>query len=524
MLSKSPAASKRRVIRTSLAAAAAAVMTVSLGTVAQAVEGQVLSAGSAGAVADSYIVVFKDAALSAQSVTDQVARLAAKYDSKVDHTYTAALRGFAGTMSKRVAARLAAEPTVDHVVQNRTVRLAADQADPPSWGLDRIDQRALPLNRNYSYTTDASTVTAYVIDTGIRTSHSDFGGRATWGVNTTGDGVDTDCSGHGTHVAGTLGGAAHGVAKNVNLVAVKVLDCAGSGTFAGVAAGIDWVTRHHTSGPAVANMSLGTSGSDVVSETAIRNSIADGVVYAIASGNSGSDACYVTPARVTEAITVNAATDADARAGFSNTGPCTDIFAPGQAITSAWHTGDTATNTINGTSMATPHVAGAAALHLAANPDATPQVVQERLKAEATANKITGVDATTPNLLLHTGSETNPLQNPCPAATNQTDYQIRDNTTVSSPLPISGCTGSGGGAATVEVHIVHGFTADLVVDLVSPAGTVYNLHNRTGIVSDIHTTYTLNLSAEPVAGTWNLRVRDWILGTAGRIDSWTLDV
>ncbi|SDF97517.1 Serine protease, subtilisin family [Lentzea fradiae] len=514
-------ASKRRV---KTLAVVAAVVTAGFAPAARAAEGQILAEGAPGAIAGSYIVVLKDAPLSAQSVADQVKSLAGRYGSGVGHTYTAALRGFSGTMSRQAAKRLAADPAVSHVVQDRTVRLAADQADPPSWGLDRVDQRALPLDRNYSYVEGAGAVTAYVIDTGIRATHSDFGGRVTWGINTTGDGVDTDCNGHGTHVAGTLGGAAHGVAKNVNLVAVKVLDCSGTGSFAGVTAGIDWVTQHHTSGPAVANMSLSASGSDVALERALQNSVADGVAYVVAAGNSNANACFVTPAKLAAAITVNASTDSDARAAFSNSGPCTDIFAPGQAITSAWHTSDTATNTINGTSMAAPHVAGAAALFLARNPGASPAVVKARLKAEATPNKITGIGVDTPNLLVHTGPAVNPLQNPCAAATNSADYPIGDDATASSPLALTGCTGVAGGAATVEVHIENGFASDWVVELISPAGTVYTLQNRTGLAWGIHTTYTVNLSAERVEGTWTLRIRDLVLWSVGRIDSWTLDV
>jgi subtilisin family serine protease len=516
----------RRVLGASVAAATAALIGLSLGTtVAQAAEGDVLYAGASDAIKDSYIVVFKDAGLSAQSVTDQVSNLAGKYGSDVDFTYKSALRGFAGTMSETAAKRLAADPNVAYVQQNRTVHTTVDQLNPPSWGLDRVDQRDLPLDSKYSYSNTASNVTAYVIDTGIRTTHTDFGGRATWGTNTTGDGNNTDCNGHGTHVAGTIGGTSYGLAKGVRLVAVKVLDCAGSGSFAGVAAGIDWVTSNHTSGPAVANMSLGASGSDAATETAVRNSIADGVTYGIASGNSNSNACNFTPARVTEAITVNASTNTDARASFSNFGTCTDIFAPGQNIVSAWNTNDTATNNISGTSMATPHVVGASALYLGANPSATPAAVQAALKASGTPNKITSPGTGSPNVLLYTGSGVVNPPNPCAAATNGTNYTINDNSTVSSPISISGCTGNGGSSATVEVHIVHTYIGDLVVDLVAPDGSVYNLHNRSGGSADnINQTYSVNLSGEAANGSWNLRVRDAASADVGYIDTWTLDL
>jgi subtilisin family serine protease len=517
----------RRVLTAMLATATAAVLCVSGATAAQAAEGQVLYAGASGAIKDSYIVVFKDSAPPGR-LTDQVASKAAEYGSKVQYTYRTALHGFAGTMSEQAARRLAADPAVAYVQQNRAVHVTTDQPNPPSWGQDRVDQRDLPLNSNYSYSTTADNVTAYVIDTGIRTTHQEFGGRATWGTNTTGDGNDTDCNGHGTHVSGTIGGATYGLAKGVHLVAVKVLDCGGSGSFAGVAAGIDWVTQNHASGPAVANMSLGAQGSDAATENAVRNSIADGVTYGIAAGNSNSDACNFTPARVAEAITVNAATISDVRASFSNFGSCTDIYAPGQDITSSWNTNDTASNTISGTSMATPHVVGASALYLADHPDATPAEVAAALTGNATPNKITDPGAGSPNLLLYTGTGATPPPPPpdgCTAVASRTRVDITDNSTVTSPIAVAGCTGNASATATVEVHIQHTWIGDLVVDLVAPDGTVYNLHNRAGGSTDnIDQTYTRDLSSEAANGTWTLRVQDAATFDTGFIDSWSLDV
>lgn len=379
-------------VRTLTTVATAAIVTMALTAApATAATGEVLGLDAPGAIKDSYIVVLEQGS--------RADALTAKYRITVEHSYRHALQGFAGRMSERDARRLAAEPGVSHVEQNREVHLLGTQTNPPSWGLNRIDQRNLPLDTGYTYPNTASNVTAYIIDTGIRTTHTDFGGRAVWGTNTVG-GSNTDCHGHGTHVAGTVGGAAYGVAKGVRLVAVKVLDCAGSGSFAAVAAGIDWVTGNHTSGPAVANMSLGGTGSNATMENAVRNSIADGVVYAIASGNSSSDACGFTPARVAEAITVNASDSNDARASFSNYGTCSDIFAPGVAITSAWSSSDSATNTISGTSMASPHVAGGAALILSGSPGLTPAQVASTMFTNSTPNKITNPGSGSPNRLL----------------------------------------------------------------------------------------------------------------------------
>ncbi|WP_158842873.1 S8 family serine peptidase [Saccharothrix deserti] len=364
-------------------------------TPAQAAEAEIRDANRPDAVAGSYIVVLKDGF----HTTDAVA---AKVEAQVTHRYRAALNGFAAKMSEQAAKRLADDPAVAYVAQDQKVKKVADQPNPPSWGLDRADQRDVPLNNNYSYAGTASNVHAYVVDTGIRATHSDFGGRASFDANTTGDGINSDCDGHGTHVAGTLGGTAYGVAKGVRLHGVKVLDCFGEGTVATVVAGIDWVTANAQK-PAVANMSLGGYANDIL-DSALRQSIASGITYAVASGNAGDDACYYSPARVAEAITVNATDRADGRAYFSNYGTCTDVFAPGVDITSAWGTGDNDTNTISGTSMASPHVAGAAALYVAANPGASPQQVQNALNAAATPARVVDAATGSPNMLLFTGA------------------------------------------------------------------------------------------------------------------------
>ncbi|HEY0698732.1 MAG TPA: S8 family peptidase [Micromonospora sp.] len=448
--------SRRRLAGLCVIAAAATVMTAGSATPAAAAA-QVIGIDAPSAIADSYIVVFKDHATddNPSETRALTGRLASRHGVTVEHTYQHALHGFAGTMTRAAANRLAAEASVAYVEQNRMVRALDTQPNPPSWGLDRIDQRDLPLDGSYSYPTTAANVRAYVIDTGIRTTHTTFGGRATWGTNTTGDGNNTDCNGHGTHVAGTIGGSQYGVAKGVSLVAVKVLGCTGSGTLAGVAAGVDWVTGHHTAGvPAVANMSLGASGADATLENAIRNSIADGVVYGIASGNSNSDACGFTPARVAEAITVNATTSTDARASFSNWGTCTDIFAPGEGIVSAYNSSDTATASLSGTSMATPHVVGAAALVLAGNPGLTPAQVASSLFDASTANKVTNAGTGSPNRLLFTGSGTPPQ----PGTATVTRYWWAGRDHVSSTTHPGGsyvAEGSLGKVQTTQVAGTH---------------------------------------------------------------------
>nr|MDT0659609.1 S8 family peptidase [Micromonospora sp. DSM 115978] len=372
--------------------------------------GQILRAGGATAVSGSYIVVFKDAKVTRAGVTTSARGLAAKHGGTVARTYRDALRGFEARLTETAAKRLAAHPSVKYVQQNHTVSIAGTQTPTPSWGLDRIDQRALPLNNTFVYPNTATGVRAYIIDTGIRFSHNDFGGRAVTGFDAIDGGSADDGNGHGTHVAGTVGGTAYGVAKNVTLVGVRVLNNSGSGTYAQVIAGIDWVTADHDPGElAVANMSLGGPFDQAVND-AVARSIADGITYGIAAGNSGANACSYSPASVPAAITVGATTSTDARASYSNIGSCLDIFAPGSAITSAWIGSDTATRTINGTSMAAPHVTGAAALALAANPTYTPQQIRDLLVGQATPNVVTNPGTGSPNLLLYTGDIVPPSQ------------------------------------------------------------------------------------------------------------------
>jgi subtilisin family serine protease len=354
-------------------------------------------------IEDSYIVVLKDSDVSKKQVRSAASSLVQEYGGEVRHSYTNAVRGFSASMSAEQAERLEADPSVAYVEQNRVMTASDTQSPVPSWGLDRIDQESLPLDDSYTYGNSGSGVTAYIIDTGILNSHEDFGGRAVSGTDTVdGDDDATDCAGHGTHVAGTVGGSAYGVAKDVSLVGVRVLDCSGSGSFDGVIAGIDWVTADHEAGePAVANMSLGGGFSQAVND-AVSAAVADGVTFALAAGNDyAADACDGSPSSTPEAITVGATEDTDARAVYSNIGSCVDIFAPGTDITSAWYTGDSDTNTISGTSMATPHVAGAAALVLGGNPSATPAEAGDALTGAAVPDAVTDPGTGSPNLLLN---------------------------------------------------------------------------------------------------------------------------
>ncbi|MFF3749456.1 S8 family peptidase [Streptomyces sp. NPDC002018] len=380
-------------------AAAAALAAISAPAQAAPAVGTVIGADAKDAVQGSYIVTLKKTA-GLKSASAAGRSVVSEYGGKVERTYTAALNGYAASLSPEQARRLAADPSVDKVFQNRTVRAFATQTNPPSWGLDRIDQAALPLNRQYTYPDTAGQgATVYVIDTGVRITHQDFGGRASYGYDAVdGDTTAQDGNGHGTHVAATAAGTSYGVAKKAKIVAVRVLNNAGSGTTAQVVAGIDWVTRNH-SGPSVANVSLG-GGADPALDTAVQNSINSGVTYAIAAGNSGANAQNYSPARVAAAITVGATTSTDARASYSNYGTRVDLFAPGSSITSAWNTSDTATSTINGTSMATPHVAGAVAVYLTGHPTATPAQVSTALVNGATSNVVTNPGTGSPNKLL----------------------------------------------------------------------------------------------------------------------------
>ena len=366
----------------------------------QPAESRAAAADEARPIPEQYIVVFDDGVSDAPGLAR---RLGAGSGATVRHVYEHAIKGFSARMSEQAAAAIARNPNVAYVEQDQEVSVSTTQSNA-TWGLDRIDQRALPLSTTYAYNNTGAGVTAYIIDTGIRLAHNEFGSRAVSGYDAVDGGSADDCNGHGTHVAGTVGGTTYGVAKGVSLVAVRVLDCGGSGSWSGVIAGMDWVTANHAS-PAVANMSLGGGASTAVDD-ATRRMIASGVATAIAAGNGNrggrqQDACGYSPARVAEAMTIGATTKTDAKTSWSNYGDCVDFFAPGSGITSAWYTSNTATNTISGTSMASPHAAGVAALYLQGNRTATAQQVRDALYAATTKGIVTS-SSTANNHLLFT--------------------------------------------------------------------------------------------------------------------------
>ncbi|MFF9195715.1 S8 family peptidase [Streptomyces sp. NPDC014779] len=389
-----------RYIAVTTAIAAAAGVTVLTGQFAGAApapaEGTVYGLGVEGAVAGSYVVLLDEK-------TNQAGKndLAKEYGGTLRRSYDSAVNGFSvNGLTETEAKRLAADPSVAKVVQNRTFSIKETQENPPSWGLDRVDQTDTAGDQKYTYPDGAGEgVTAYVIDTGVRISHQDFGGRASYGFDAVdNDNEAQDGNGHGTHVAGTIAGASHGVAKKAKIVAVRVLDDNGSGTTEQVVAGIDWVTKNHQ-GPSVANMSLG-GGADPALDDAVKKAIASGVTFGVAAGNESSDAGQGSPSRVPEAITVASSTKDDQQSSFSNFGSVVDLYAPGSDITSAWNDSDTGTKTISGTSMATPHVVGAAAVYLAGHPDSTPDQVAQALVGGATPDKIGNASPGTANKLL----------------------------------------------------------------------------------------------------------------------------
>ncbi len=411
---------------------------------------------------DRYIIVFKDGVGNSDKIVDEMTR---GNGSKVHFRYQHAIKGFAATIPEQALQGIRHNPNVA-LVEADAVMTAGAQSSPPSWGLDRIDQRTLPLDALYNYPNLGSGVTVYILDSGIRFDHQEFGSRARSGWDFVDSDADaSDCHGHGTHVAGTVGGSTVGVAKNVNLVGVRVLNCTGSGTLSGVVAGIDWVSANHAS-PAVANMSLG-GGYSAALNLAVANSIAAGIVYAVSAGNSNADASTASPASTPTALTVGASTNTDVRASYSNYGSLVDIFAPGSGITSSTMTGTNTYAAWSGTSMASPHVAGVAALYLSANPNATPAQVESALKSSGTANVLTGIGTGSPNLLLYalnSAPQGNPPMAPSALSvasptTSSLTLTWTDNSTDETGFVIERASGSSGPwtqIATTGAHTATG--------------------------------------------------------------------
>ncbi|MEN1728280.1 MAG: S8 family peptidase [Pseudomonadota bacterium] len=458
-----------------------------------------------------YIVVLKDnearlATEAARSGVPTVASVATgmarSHGVDVIHTYSHVLRGFVVQADDSALVQLLMDGRVDYIEENGEVSIAATQNNA-TWGLDRVDQRDRPLNGTYVYDTTASNVYTYIIDTGVRPTHNDFGGRVISGYTAINDGRGSnDCNGHGTHVAGTVAGATWGVAKAARIVPIRVLGCNGSGSNAGVIAGMDWVTANHVK-PAVANMSLG-GGASTTTDNAVSRMRNAGVTVVVAAGNENQNACNVSPGRSSAAITVGSTTSSDARSSFSNWGNCVDIMAPGSSITAPWYTSNSATNTISGTSMASPHVAGIAALYLAANPSASPAAVENAIFNNGSTGKLSGLNGS-PNLLAYSrfggGGGNPPPSGP---------------TELENGVAVSGQSGGTGSETFYTIDVPSG-AENLVIEISGGSGDA-DLYTRFG-ANPTTSTYACRpyrngnnetcTEANPAAGTWFVMLRGY---------------
>ncbi|SDJ26790.1 Proprotein convertase P-domain-containing protein [Lentzea albidocapillata subsp. violacea] len=510
---------------TLLAAVVVALGTVVPQAVAAPQEGAVVPAAQPWAAGWYTVRLHDTAGASAASVQSAARSLASQYGGTIRSTWTKSIRGFSVRgLSEQSARRLAANPAVKTVYQTGTARGAEVQSNAP-WTIDRVDQANLPLDTKYEYNATGEGVTVYNMDSGTRVSHAEFEGRASNGYDFFDkDAIAQDCHGHGTHTASTSTGKTYGVAKKAKLVALRVFDCGNSGPDDLVIDAVEWIDANGRK-PAVVNMSLGQFQAGIGDEQ-IRASIAKGFVYVFAAGNNnGADACGYSPARVTEGLTVASTERNDSRSGFSNTGSCVDLFAPGGSNTGAGHSSDTATRSDQGTSFSAPLVTGAVALYLQGHPNANQAEVNKAIIDSATPGKVTNAGNGSPNKLLYTKGLTGGPGPECATKSNDTDVVVPDaGSAVTSTISISGCEGNGSSAAQVEVAISHAYRGDLVVSLVAPDGTSYRLKESSTVdhADDVRQTFTVNLSSEARNGDWKLSVQDVYRYDTGTVESWSL--